>query len=69
MKNRKTRIMIACMAAALAVMPGISFSLASPAQAREEATETAGVSQLSDVEDGYDTCVSDICYEIEAPSF
>lgn len=69
MKNRKTKIMIACVTAALAAMLGITFSLASPAWAKDQPAETTGVSRLSDVEDGYDTCVGDICYEIEAPAF
>lgn len=69
MKNRKTRIAMTCATAALAVMLVLSFSLASPARAHDQPAETTGVSRLSDVEDGYDTCTGDICYEIEAPAF
>lgn len=68
-RKTSTRIAIACAAAALAALLGMSSFLTEPARAQERPTETIGVSQLSDVEDGYDIGASGICYEIEVPAF
>lgn len=71
MKKRKTssRITIACAAAALAAILGMSTFLAEPVQAQERPTEATSISRFSDIEDGYDAAANDICYEIEAPAF
>ena len=69
MKNRKSRITIACAAAALAALLGMSALLTVPVRAQEQPAETVCANRLSDVEDGYDVGASRIFYEIDAPAF
>lgn len=69
MKNWKARITITCVAAVLATILCMSSTPASPARAHEQPVETAGISRLSDVEDGYDAGIGGICYEIVTPTF
>ena len=71
MNNRKISLKtaIACAAIVLTVITCLFSFLTAPAHARELPAETVSVSLLSDIEDGYDTGLSEIGYVIGVPAF
>lgn len=71
MENRKISLkaVIVCTAIALTVITCVLSFLSAPAYARTQPMETVLVGQLSDIEDGYDAGLCDICYEIAVPVF